>query len=235
MKKKNSLCNTNKILDANIFFSTYYSNDFSFIRLLDKLGGIMFVDAAVLDELLVTSKFRTVLTNLFQQGILMLYDPENKYPGISNKVDLTDEERSIYRFELRNIKSEFNKIEAAKSKADPNRRKPKNDGEIASLALARVLHLPIICTDDTSVPQVIRQLKLQIVTESDSDEHSEYIQTYELYDLCEELITGGTVTKTALRKIYKNAIRDDWHEERKLIKFNLIPEPTNIMNKWNTY
>lgn len=230
MKQGNGLCNTNKILDANIFFSTHYSNDFNFIRLLDKLGGIMFVDAAVLDELLVTSKFRTVLTNLFQQGILMLYDPENKYSEISNKVNLTDEERSIYRFELRNIKSEFNKIEAAKSKENPNRRKPKNDGEIASLALARVLQLPIICTDDTSVPQVIRQLELKIVTDSDSDENSEYIQTYELYDLCEELITGGTVTKTALRKIYKEAIKGDRNKEHKLNKFNSIPEPTNIMN-----
>ncbi|MDM5245715.1 hypothetical protein [Lysinibacillus sp. G4S2] len=231
MKKGYGLRNTNKVLDENVFFSTYYSNDFSFIRLLDKLGGIMFVDAAVLDELLVTNKFRPILTDLFQRGILMLCDPENKYSEISDKVELTDEERSIYRFELRNIRSEFNKIEAAKSKANPNRRKPKNDGEAASLALARVLHLPIICTDDTSVPHVIKQLELQIVTNSDSEEKSEFIRTYGLYDLCEELIIGGVVTKTALKKIYKNAIKGDRNEEHKLGKFNSIPEPVNITDK----
>lgn len=223
------LTNTNKVLDTNLFINTFFSKQFSFIRILKtKLGGNMYVDAAVLDELLIYID-RTELFELFNDGILILHDPEEKYPQVhdSNKICLDNSQKTVYRTEYKNIRTEFNKIEAQKAKQNPHYRKKKNEGESASLALARVLHLPIIYTDDTSVPKVISDLDLQVLIQpSSEDENSQYIQTYELLDLCEVLITNGLVPKSALNRMYKHATNNDAKKDEKRKRFRAIEEPT---------
>lgn len=227
-KGKSNLKDVDKVLDSNLFINTFYSNKFSFIQLLKKFGGTMHVEAAVLKELLVTNEYRVELINLFNIGILMLHDPENTYPEIQSKVYLTKNQRSIYRSEVNSIRSEFNKIEAEKMEENRYHRKLKNEGEIHSLALARVLHLPIICTDDSSVPKVIKRLNLQVLIKPETageNDDSQHIQTYELLDLCEEIITYSLAPKPAIRKIFKNAVQGDWQEKRKMKAFDAIEEP----------
>lgn len=50
VNKVQALQNAGKILDTNIILNSYFSNAYSFIKILQKLGGTMYVDAAVLDE-----------------------------------------------------------------------------------------------------------------------------------------------------------------------------------------
>lgn len=78
-------------------------------------------------------------------------------------------------------------------------------GEIASLAAAYLLNAEIICSNDYSIEDVIREVPLQIFINDDDSTEPVLITHHRLLDFCKLVVDGGVLARKDVRKFYQIA------------------------------
>lgn len=75
-------------------------------------------------------------------------------------------------------------------------------GEIASLAAAYLLNAEIICSNDYSIEDVIREVPLHIFNDGDDSKDPVLITHHRLLDFCKLVVDGGLLARNQIRKFY---------------------------------
>lgn len=179
-------------IDANIIFYIEKLKDKSeFINIIEQVYECVYIHEEVYKELsLFSQKF---VDEKCSQQKWVLFKP------LPTFMDIYDD----YQLMLGKIQEKLIDIDSSRGKVGS-----AGAGEIASLAAAYLLNAEIICSNDYSIKDVIREVPLHIFTDGDDSTEPVLITHHRLLDFCKLVVDGGVLSRKYVRKFYQIAYNE---------------------------
>lgn len=176
-------------IDANIIFYIEKLKDKGeFINIVEQVYERVYIHEEVYKEL--SSFSQKFVDEKCSQQKWVLFKPLQAFTDIY----------SDYQLMLEKIQAKLIDVDSLRGKAGS-----AGTGEIASLAAAYLLNAEIICSNDYSIEDVIREVPLHIFINGDDSTEPVLITHHRLLDFCKLVVDGGVLSRKYVRKFYQIA------------------------------
>lgn len=176
-------------IDANIIFYIEKLKDKGeFINIVEQVYERVYIHEEVYKELSPFSQ--KFVDGKCSQQKWVLFKPLQAFTDIY----------SDYQLILEKIQAKLIDVDSLRGKAGS-----AGTGEIASLAAAYLLNAEIICSNDYSIEDVIREVPLHIFINGDDSTEPVLITHHRLLDFCKLVVDGGVLSRKDVRKFYQIA------------------------------
>ena len=193
------------------------------------VSSTCFIDANIIyyiEKLKTRDGFRDIIEQVYES----VYIHEEVYKELSNSSQkFVDEKCDLGKWYLLKPLQEFQlsmdeyrtvQTSVQKKLFEIDERRGKSGsagtGEIASLAAAYLLNAEIICSNDYSIEEVIREVPLHIFIDGDDSKDQVLITHHRLLDFCKLVVDGDLLARKEVKKFYQVAYIELKESNRKL-------------------